>query len=175
MGRTLANKQALVAELETLLSESQAAVVIDYAGLSVAQIGDLRVRLRESGTVCKISKNTLLKRAIDGKEQWQEMESLLTGTSAVLLTQEDIGSAVKAYKKFQKDTKKTEIRGAVLEGRLLAQKDAEALADLPTKDELYAKIAIAINAVATKVAVGIKEVPASIGRGIKAYAEKGEE
>ena len=106
MGRTLANKQALVAELETLLSESQAAVVIDYAGLSVAQIGDLRVRLRESGTVCKISKNTLLKRAIDGKEQWQEMESLLTGTSAVLLTQEDIGSAVKAYKKFQKDTKK---------------------------------------------------------------------
>jgi len=175
MGRTLANKQALVAELETLLSESQAAVVIDYAGLSVAAIGDLRVRLRESGTVCKISKNTLLKRAIDGKEQWQEMESLLTGTSAVLLTQEDIGSAVKAYKKFQKDTKKTEIRGAVLEGRLLAQKDAEALADLPTKDELYAKIAIAINAVATKVAVGIKEVPASIGRGIKAYAEKGEE
>ncbi len=175
MGRTLADKQEIVAELETLLSESQAAVVIDYAGLSVAQIGDLRNRLRESGAVCKISKNTLLKRAIDGKEQWQELESLLTGTSAVLLTQEDIGSAVKAYKKFQKETKKTELRGAVLEGKLLAQKDAEALADLPTKDELYAKIAIAINAVATKVAIGIKEVPASIGRGIKAYAEKGEE
>ena len=175
MGRTLANKQEIVAELETLLGESEAAVVIDYAGLSVAQIGDLRNRLRESGAVCKISKNTLLKRAIDGKEQWQEMESLLTGTSAVLLTQEDIGSAVKAYKKFQKETKKTELRGAILEGKLLAQKDAEALADLPTKDELYAKIAIAINAVATKVALGIKEVPSSIGRGIKAYAEKGEE
>lgn len=175
MGRTLANKQAIVADLETILSNSQAAVVIDYAGLSVAQIGDLRNRLRESGTVCKISKNTLLKRAIDGKEQWKELESLLTGTSAVLLTQEDIGSAVKAYKKFQKETKKTELRGAVLEGKLLAQKEAEALADLPTKDELYAKIAIAINALATKVAVGIKEVPTSIGRGIKAYAEKGEE
>ena len=53
--------------------------------------------------------------------------------------------------------------------------EAEALADLPTKDELYAKIAIGINAVATKIALGIKEVPSSIGRGLKAYAEKGEE
>ncbi|MEL6779370.1 MAG: 50S ribosomal protein L10 [Cyanobacteria bacterium J06597_16] len=175
MGRTLANKQAIVEELKVLLGESESAFVIDYKGLSVSQIGDLRNRLRDSGAVCKISKNTLLKRAIDGQEQWQELESLLKGTSAVLLTKEDIGSAVKAYKKFQKDTKKTELLGGVLEGKLLGQKDAEALADLPTKDELYAKIAIGINAVATKIALGVKEVPSSIGRGIKAYAEKGEE
>ena len=175
MGRTLANKKALVGELKTLLDESEAGFVIDYKGLSVAEISDLRNRIRDSGAVCKISKNTLLKRAIDGQEQWQELESLLTGTSAVLLTKEDIGSAVKAYKKFQKDTKKTELRGGVLEGKLLDQKGAEALADLPTKDELYAKIAVGINAVATKLALGIKEVPASIGRGIKAYADKGEE
>lgn len=175
MGRTLADKQQIVSDLKALLEVSESAFVINYQGLSVAQISDLRTRLRESGTVCKISKNTLLKRAIDGQEQWQALESLLTGTTAVVLTQEDIGSAVKAYKKFQKDTKKTELVGGVLEGKLLGPQDAEALADLPTKDELYAKIAIAINAVATKVALGIKEVPASIGRGIKAYAEKGEE
>ena len=175
MGRTLANKKEIVTELQGLFEESESAFVIDYEGLSVAQISDLRSRLRESGAVCKISKNTLLKRAIDGQEQWQELESLLTGTTAVLLTKEDIGSAVKAYKKFQKDTKKTEMRGGVLEGKLLGQKEAEALADLPTKDELYAKIAIGINAVATKIALGIKEVPSSIGRGIKAYADKGEE
>ncbi len=175
MGRTLADKKELVAELKTLLDESESAFVVDFKGLTVAQIGDLRNRLRDSGTVCKISKNTLLKRAIDGQEQWQELESLLTGTAAVMLTKEDIGSAVKAYKQFQKETKKTELRGGVLEGKLLGQQEAEALADLPTKDELYAKIAIAINAVATKVALGIKEVPASIGRGIKAYAEKEEE
>ncbi len=174
MGRTLANKKELVTEIKTLLDESESAFVIDFKGLSVAQIGDLRNRLRESGTVCKISKNTLMKRAIDGQAQWQELGSLLTGTAAVVLTKEDIGSAVKAYKQFQKETKKTELRGGVLEGKLLGQQEAEALADLPTKDELYAKIAIAINALATKVAVGIKEVPASIGRGIKAYAEKEE-
>ena len=85
MGRTLEDKQEIVTELKTLLDESQSAFVIDYAGLSVAQIGDLRTRLRDSGTVCKISKNTLLKRAIDGQAQWQELESLLTGTSAVML------------------------------------------------------------------------------------------
>ncbi len=175
MGRTLADKQEIVSDLKALLEVSESAFVINYQGLSVAQISDLRTRLRESGTVCKIAKNTLLKRAIDGQAQWQALESLLTGTTAVVLTKEDIGSAVKAYKKFQKDTKKTELVGGVLEGKLLGAQDAEALADLPTKDELYAKIAIAINAVATKVALGIKEVPASIGRGIKAYAEKGEE
>lgn len=175
MGRTLENKKELVEDLKVLLDESESAFVIDYKGLSVGQIGDLRSRLRESGAICKISKNTLLKRAIDGQEQWQELESLLKGTTAVLLTKEDIGSAVKAYKKFQKETKKTELMGGVLEGKLLGQKEAEALADLPTKDELYAKIAIGINAVATKIALGVKEVPASIARGIKAYAEKGEE
>jgi len=174
MGRTLENKQEIVTGLKALLDESESAFVIDYKGLSVGQIGDLRNRLRESGAVCKISKNTLLKRAIDGQEQWKELESLLSGTSAVLLTKEDIGSAVKAYKKFQKETKKTELKGGVLEGKLLGQKEAEALADLPTRDELYAMIAIGINAVTTKVALGVKEVPASIGRGIKAYAEKGE-
>lgn len=175
MGRTLASKKELVEEMKVLLGESESAFVIDYKGLSVTQISDLRNRLRESGAICKISKNTLLKRAIDGQEQWQELESLLKGTAAVLLTKEDIGSAVKAYKKFQKDTKKTELLGGVLEGKLLGQKEAEALADLPTKDELYAKIAIGINAVATKLALGVKEVPSSIARGIKAYAEKGEE
>ena len=175
MGRTLASKKELVEEMKVLLGESESAFVIDYKGLTVSQISDLRNRLRESGAICKISKNTLLKRAIDGQEQWQELESLLKGTAAVLLTKEDIGSAVKAYKKFQKDTKKTELLGGVLEGKLLGQKEAEALADLPTKDELYAKIAIGINAVATKLALGVKEVPSSIARGIKAYAEKGEE
>ena len=175
MGRTLQDKKDIVEGLKTNLSEAEAAFVIDYKGLSVSQISDLRNRLRESDAVCKISKNTLMKRAIEGEEQWQELESLLTGTAAVLLTKEDIGSAVKAYKKFQKDTKKTELIGGVLEGKLLGQKDAEALADLPTKDELYAKIAIGINAVATKLALGINEVPASLGRALKAYADKSEE
>ena len=174
MGRTLANKKEIVAELKDSLSETQLAFVINYEGLSVAEITDLRNRLRPSGASCKITKNTLMNIAINGDENWQPMEEFLSDASAFLFTGEEIGAAVKAYKGFQKDTKKTELRGGVLEGKALTKEQVEALGDLPTKEELYAKIAGSINALATKVAVGINEIPSSLARGLKAYSEKEE-
>ena len=174
MGRTLANKKEIVADLKDSLSEAQLAFVINYEGLSVSEITDLRNRLRPSGATCKITKNTLMNIAIDGDENWQPMEEFLSDATAFLLTGEEIGAAVKAYKGFQKDTKKTELRGGVLEGKALTKEQVEALGDLPTKEELYAKIAGSINALATKLAVGINEIPTSLARGLKAYSEKEE-
>ena len=174
MGRTLANKKEIVAELKDSLSEAQLAFVINYEGLSVAEITDLRNRLRPSGATCKITKNTLMNIAISGDENWQPMEELLSDATAFLFTGEEIGAAVKAYKGFQKDTKKTELRGGVLEGKALTKEQVEALGDLPTKEELYAKIAGSINALATKLAVGINEIPSGLARGLKAYSEKEE-
>lgn len=110
--------------------------------------------------------------AVEGNETWQPMQELLTGTSAFLFVQEDIGGAIKAYQEFQKVSKKTELRGGVMEGRVLKEADVKALADLPSKEQLMAQIAGAINGVATKLAVGISQVPTSIARGLKAYAEK---
>ena len=69
MPRTKEDKQAIVADLKQLLSESQMAVVIEYKGLSVAEITNLRRSLRPSGAVCKITKNTLMKRAVDGEQK----------------------------------------------------------------------------------------------------------
>ncbi|MGL5075065.1 MAG: 50S ribosomal protein L10, partial [Waterburya sp.] len=152
----------------------QLAFVINYEGLSVAEITDLRNRLRPTGAVCKITKNTLMNIAIDGDENWQPMQGLLNDATAFLLTGEEIGAAVKAYKGFQKDTKKTELRGGVMEGQVLTKEQVEALGDLPTKDELYAQIAGSINALATKIAVGVKEIPSGLARGIKAVSEKEE-
>ncbi|WP_013322791.1 50S ribosomal protein L10 [Gloeothece verrucosa] len=174
MGRTRENKEEVVADFKGLLKESQLAVVIDYQGLTVAEITDLRRRLRPLGGTCKIAKNTLVRIAVDGDEKWQVMHEHLKGSSAILLVPEDVGGAVKAYKAFQKDSKKTELRGGVMEGRSLTKDQVEALADLPTKEQLYAQIAGALNALATKIAVGIKEVPSSIARGIQAYSEKEE-
>lgn len=174
MGRTRENKANVVANFKESLSESQLAFVIDYQGLSVAEITDLRGRLRPIGGSCKIAKNTLIRLAVDGDESWQPMQEYLKGASAVLLVKEDVGAAVKAYKSFQKDTKKTELRGGVMEGRSLSKTEVEALADLPSKEQLYGQIAGAINALATKIAVGVKEVPGSLARGIKAYSEKEE-
>ena len=172
MGRTLENKKEIVAEIKDLLSETQSIFVIDYKGLTVAEISDLRNRIREKGGTCKIAKNTLIRIAVQDDENWQPVQEFLKDTTALLLTKEDIGSVVKEYKKFQKDTKKTELRGGVLEGKALTKTEAEALADLPSKEELYARIAGALNALATKVAVGVKEVPSSIARGLQAYVDK---
>lgn len=175
MPRTLENKQAIVADLKQLLSESQMAVVIDYKGLSVAEITNLRRSLRESGAICKITKNTLMNRAVDGDENWQPMQELLKDSSAFLLLKDDLSGGIKAYKEFQKNTKKTELRGGVLEGKLLSEEDVKAIGDLPSKEELYAQIAGALNAVTSKIAVGIKEVPSSIARGLQAYTDKDNE
>jgi large subunit ribosomal protein L10 len=172
MGRTLANKQEIVADLKESLSGAQLAFVINYEGLSVSEISDLRNRLRPIGASCKVTKNTLMNIAISGDKNWQPMEEFLKDATAFLLTGEEIGAAVKAYKGFQKETKKTELRGGVMEGRALTSQQVEALGDLPTKDELYAKIAYSINALATKIAVGVKEVPSGLARGIKAVSEK---
>ncbi|MBD2430320.1 MULTISPECIES: 50S ribosomal protein L10 [Fischerella] len=177
MGRTIEDKQEIVAELKDSLSKSQLALVIDYQGLTVAEITDLRRRLRPAGATCKVTKNTLMGIAIQDDEKWQPLSELLKGSSAFLLVQEDFSAAIKAYQEFQKATKKTELRGGVMEGRLLKEPDVKALGDLPSKEQLMAQIAGAINALATKVAVGINEVPSSLARALQAYAdkEKGEE
>ncbi|BAY28401.1 50S ribosomal protein L10 [Nostoc carneum NIES-2107] len=171
MGRTLENKQEIVADLKETLSESTLALVIDYQGLTVAEISDLRRRLRPSGTVCKVTKNTLMGIAIQDQEKWQPLSELLKGSSAFLLVKEDFSSAIKAYQDFQKATKKTELRGGVMEGRLLKEPDVKALGDLPSKEQLMGQIAGAINALATKIAVGINEVPGSLARALQAVAD----
>ncbi|WGV25074.1 50S ribosomal protein L10 [Halotia branconii] len=172
MGRTLESKKEIVADLKETLNESTLALVIDYQGLTVSQITDLRQRLRPSGAVCKVTKNTLMGIAIEGEEKWQPMSELLQGASAFLLVKEDFSSAIKAYQDFQKATKKTELRGGVMEGRLLKETDVKALGDLPSKEQLIAQIAGAINALATKIAVGINEVPGSLARALQAKADK---
>lgn len=172
MGKSLKEKQVLVSEIKDLLKESQLTFVIDYQGLTVAEITDLRNRLRPAGAYCKIAKNTLMHIAVEGDETWQPMQSLLSGSSAFLFAGEDVASAVKAYKDFRKATKKTELRGGVMEGQSLTSEQVEAIGDLPTKDQLYGQIAGAINAVTAKIAIGINEVPGSLARAIKAVSEK---
>jgi large subunit ribosomal protein L10 len=183
MGRTLESKKEIVAELKESLSQSQLAIVIDYQGLTVAEITALRKRLRPTGTECKVTKNTLMRIAVEGDKTWEPMVQFCKESSAFLLLKDDIAGAVKAYQEFQKVTKKTIIRGGVMEGRALTEDDIKAVTELPSKEELMARIAralnavptqlaVGLNAVPTKLAVGIKEVPGSLVRVIKAISEK---
>ncbi|MEL4894333.1 50S ribosomal protein L10 [Crocosphaera sp. Alani8] len=166
MGRTKENKATVIADLKELLSDAQLGMVIDYQGLSVAEITDLRNRLRPTGAICKVTKNTLMEQAITGDETWEPMTNFLKGSSAFVLVKDDVGSAVRAYQSFKKDTKKTEFRGGVMQGQALNEEQVKAIADLPSKEELIAQVAGAINSVASKLAVGVNEVPTSLGRGI---------
>jgi large subunit ribosomal protein L10 len=110
--------------------------------------------------------------AVRGDSTWEPITGLLSDTTAFLLIKDDIGGALKAYQDFQKASKKTELRGGVMEGRALTEADVKAIADLPSKEQLLAQVAGAINGVATKLAVGINEVPGSLARALKAISEK---
>ncbi len=174
MGRTLENKQQIVEELKGLLGEAEMALVLDYKGLTIKEMTDLRTRLQASNGVCKVTKNTLMRRAIDGDSAWSDLDSLLTGTNAFVLVKGDVGGAVKALQSFQKDSKKSEVKGGLFEGKLLSPDDIKAIGDLPSKEVLMAQIAGAINGLATKLAVGINEVPSGLARALKQHAESGD-
>jgi len=186
MGRSPENKRQIVADLKEQLEQAQLAIVIDYAGLSVAEITKLRDQLYPLGASCKVTKNTLMQIAIQDLETWQPMSEFLKGTNAFLLVQDDLPGAIKAYQAFQKETKKTAVRGGVMEGQVLNEEQIKALTELPTKEQLYAqiaggikaiptKLAVGINAVPTKLAVGINEVPSKLARALQAVANKEED
>jgi len=175
MGRNRESKNEIINELKEKLKTTQLAVVIDYQGLSVAEITDLRRRLLPTGAECKVTKNTFMEKAIQGDENWQPLSKFLAGPSAVVLVKEDLGGAIKAYQAFQKEYKKTDLRGGVMQGQALDENQVKAITELPSKEQLMAQIAGAINSLATKIAVGVKEVPTSIARGIQAYVEQKQE
>ncbi len=175
ISKSLESKKQEVAEIKQLLDKSRLAIVVDYQGLSVADISDLRNRLRENGTICKVTKNTLMSKAVEGNEYWEAINPLLKGTSAFILAdEENIGTAVRAYQAFQKERKKSELKGGAMEGQTLSEAQVKALADLPTKDQLIAQIAGTINAITAKVARGINEVPTSLARAVDAVKSQKE-
>ncbi|HTL88980.1 MAG TPA: 50S ribosomal protein L10 [Leptolyngbya sp.] len=172
MGRTLASKKAIVADLKETLNETQLMFIINYSGLSVAEMTDLRRRLIPKGAVCQVAKNTFMEKATEDDDRWSAVNELLHGDSAFVMVKDDLGGAIKAYQEFQKAAKKTEMRGGVMDGRVLKEADLKAIADLPSKEQLMAQIAGAINGVATQLAVGINEVPTGLARALKQLSEK---
>ena len=115
-----------------------------------------------------------MRQAINGNESWSGLESLLTGTNAFILIKGDVGGAVKEVQTFQKETKKSQTKGGLFEGKLLSQDEIKAIASLPSREALMAQIAGAVNGLATKVAIGINEVPSGLARSIKQHADSSE-
>jgi large subunit ribosomal protein L10 len=165
-----AQKAAAVAELKQTFEETGVVVVTRNLGMSVAQSTTLRIRMREAGARYKVSKNTLALIAIEGTP-YANLSELLSGPTA-LATSSDPVAAAKVAIDFAKTTDKFEIVGGAMGDTLLDANGVKALAELPSLDELRAKIVGLIQAPATKIARTINEPGAMLARIFGAYAAK---
>ncbi|MEB3287508.1 MAG: 50S ribosomal protein L10 [Vampirovibrionales bacterium] len=138
--KTRADKDNEISELKSSLSAMTVAVVADYRGLTVKDLTDLRAELYKHNAVFTVSKNTLVIRAASGTDA-EAMTSFLKGPTALLLGKGDQVQPVKVLKEFLKKNKKdNEIRGGFMEGKPLSAGEVDALAQLPSLDELRGKL-----------------------------------
>jgi large subunit ribosomal protein L10 len=165
-----AQKAAAVAELKQTFEETGVVVVTRNLGMSVAQSTALRIRMRDAGARYKVSKNTLALIAIEGTP-YANLSELLSGPTA-LATSTDPVAAAKVAIDFAKTTDKFKIVGGAMGDTLLDANGVKALAELPSLDELRAKIVGLIQAPASKIARTINEPGAMLARIFGAYAAK---
>lgn len=145
---TRQQKEAEVAHLKDVLGRANALLLVDYRGLTVPAANDLRGRLREIGegvVQYRVAKNNLVKRAIEGTEA-APLQDLLVGPTALAIAFEDTSAVAKALVDYAKENELLEIKGGVVEGELLDVAAIQALAALPTKDELRGMLAGTLQA-----------------------------
>ncbi len=162
-------KKELVANLAKTLAETQVVVITRNHGLSVAQVSDLRARMRGAGAQFKVTKNRLARIALEGTP-YQDIGSLLVGPVG-LATSVDPVAAAKVAIEFAKANDKFEIVGASMAGQLLDPNGVKALAELPSLDELRAKLVGLLQAPATKVAQLANAPAAKLARVFAAYGD----
>ena len=165
-----AQKAELVAELKQTLNEANVVVVTRNLGLTVAQSTKLRNQMRDAGARFKVAKNRLALIALEGT-RYQPISDLLTGPIA-LATSDDPVAAAKAVVEFAKTNDRLEIVGGAMGETLLDVNGVKALAELPSLDELRAKLVGLIQAPATKIARTINEPGAQLARVFGAYGAK---
>ena len=161
-------KKDRVTRVGELLESSQMIFAVPAGSITVAQAQKLRRSMPE-GSVVSVVKNTIMSRAVAGTE-YEAATSMLKGANMWFFIQEDVGGTIKAWKAFVKESGKKDshgIYGGVIEGTYYNAAGVEAIGDLPSKDELYAKIAGSIKAVPTKVARVIKAPNSKLARAIK--------
>jgi large subunit ribosomal protein L10 len=165
-----AQKSELVAELKQTFQETSVVVITRNLGMTVAQSTALRNRMREAGARYKVAKNTLALIAVEGTT-YAPISDMLSGPTA-LATSTDPVAAAKVAVDFAKTTDKFEIVGGAMGDTLLDVAGVRALAELPSLDELRAKIIGLVNAPATKIAQLVAEPGAQLARLFAAYAAK---
>ncbi|CAN5121924.1 50S ribosomal protein L10 [soil metagenome] len=165
-----AQKQESIGALKSVFDGAGAVVVTHYMGLTVAEMTDLRLRLRKEGAQLKVVKNTLVQKALNGSVG-EAGDALFKGPVAIAYAPDAV-SAAKVSTQYAKDNDKFTVVGGLMGDIVLDQKAVSALAALPSLDALRGKIIGLLQAPATKIA-GILQAPAGqLARVIGAYAAK---
>ncbi len=164
-----AQKEKVVEELGQIFESSGVVVVAHYAGLTVAEMQDLRARMREDGGSVRVAKNRLAKIALEGTPV-ASIAELLSGMT-VLVFSEDPVAAAKVAEKYAKDNEKFVILGGAMGETALDPAGVKAVAAMPSREELIASIAGCIGAPAANIA-GAIGAPASNIAGILSTIEE---
>lgn len=154
---TIEQKQKVVEEIAEKFKDSQSTVLVDYRGLDVAQITELRKQLRDNNVEYKVYKNTLARRAIQDTDL-EELTDVLVGPTAIAFSKEDVVAPAKILHEFSKDHEDLEIKGGVIEGKVATLDEIQELSTLPDHTGLVSMLLSVLQAPIRNLAYVTKAV-----------------
>lgn len=157
MSKIIDAKKQVVSEIATKLSESQSTVVVDYRGLSVAEVTDLRKQLRDAGVEFKVYKNSMTRRAT-AETELTALDEQLVGPTAIAFSKDDVIAPAKILNEFAKKHEALEIKAGVIEGQVASLEQIKALAELPSRDGLLSMLLSVLQAPVRNFALVTKAV-----------------
>ena len=169
MGLSLEQKQAMVSEVSAKLKGAQAVIVAEYRGLNVGRVTQLRSRARKSGLYLRVLKNTLARRAVQGTP-FEKLSDQMVGPLMYGISKDPVAGA-KVLSEFAKDNEQFVIKAGAMPNSLMSAKDIKALALLPSRDELLAKLMGTMQAPVAKLVRTMNEVPGRFVRTLAAYRD----
>lgn len=165
------SKEQLIAELAEKLAKTKAAFLADYRGLTVEQVNTLRGELRKTGAEYRVVKNTLLRLA-SRDTGVACLDQYLAGPTAIAIAPGDPVASAKVLSEFAKTNVKFELKGGALDGKVLSVDDIKALADLPSREVLLARLLGSLNAPASNFVGVLAAVPRSLVQVLAAIQDK---
>ena len=156
--QNIQEKAAQVAEVAEKLKKAASVVVFDYRGLTVAEVTDLRKEMREAGIDYVVIKNHIMARACDAVGVDASVHGMLKGPSAFAFGYADAVAPAKILKAAIKKYKKCEMKGGIVEGAVTGAKDIDAIADLPSREVLLARMLGSMLSPVTNLAVVLDQI-----------------
>ncbi len=172
MGLNLDDKKAVVAEISAEVAKAQAIVVAEYRGLEVGSMTELRREARKSGVYLRVLKNTLARRAVDGTP-FAGLSEHLVGPLVYGISPDPVATA-KLLNDFAKSNEKLVIKAGAMPNAVISAKEVKALATMPSRDELIAKLMGTMQAPVAKLVQTMNEVPARFVRTLAAVRDQKE-